>query len=1065
MDNLRILIFLLLPLFTFCPQAQSLPEWQNPEIFSVGTEPYRSSYVPFPDADSALSLDERQSTWFKSLNGTWKFKWVSHPSRVPDGFFLPSHPTTSWDDLTVPSNWQMVAIRENRPYDRPKYPGKPPFPDGPPAVPVDTNATGLYRTAFSVPDSWSGKNIFLRFGGVQSACYVWLNGKLLGYHEDSMSPFEFDITPHLRPGRNELAAMVVSFSDGSYLENHDYWRLSGIFREVSLLAFPEVHVHDFKIETDIGAGSATLKVDAYVKNFSKEALYGYTLNARVYDAAKKPLDAGASQRIDMLAAGKELPVQLTLDVRDPGRWSAETPVLYQLVIGITDPNGKTLEAVSRKIGFRTVRIEDGQLLVNDQPVLLKGVNLHEFDPQTGRALRRETMVRDILLMKRHNINAVRTAGYPHSKTWYDLCDEYGLYVVDEANIGRLPAESSRQPADRPDRKDALLARLKAVLSRDRNHPSVIAWSLGKETGADLRLLADYIRLDDPTRPVFNEGNLPDASPAGAVDFFSPVAPSPEELAAWAQTRLEKPLLMAAFADPAGNGLGQLSRYWEGVGTHPQLQGGFLSGWIDQYIPAVSPGPADRSGQGMVSPDRQPQPEINEVKKIFQYIGAAPGPGGQLRLTNRYDFTSLRPFVLHWELVEQGQTIQEGKIEKLEALPGETQTVHIPYRLPAETEGPCLLNISIRLAADERWAPAGHEVAWFQYTLETVQKKPANITFTGLPPLRQAILPGTGLSISGQDFSVVFEKKSGTLTSFRYKGKELLESGLAASFWRGPTAGDLLGGPDAQVSLRSAAGLNALEVTGTDLRSEKLSAHIYKITLAQNLRGASGTVLIQSVYTVYATGDLHLKHIITPSGSWPDFPRIGFECSMPAAFSTVTWYGKGPHETYAGREESGKTGLYSGRVSEQHSDYAIPQENGNKTGVKWVALTDESGSGLLAISDSLLHVNVQDYTPQALSEAASHPQRLRRGQATVLGLDFFRQGPGPSGAPPVAPYIFSFRIRAIDSPEEIRQALGREMHILAPMSAIPAEANTAPAVPHARPPVRHVPKKPAPRKRR
>ena len=548
--------------------AQSIPEWQDPQAFSINTEPNRADFIPYPDEKSALMADKK-SPFVMSLNGTWKFKWASHPSKALPNFFDPKMSAVSWEDITVPSNWQVIGAKEGRAYDRPIFTNiKHPFKANPPKIIADTNSVGMYRKAFGAPENIKDKTVFLRFEGVQSACYVWLNGVAIGYHEDGMAPFEFDVTEDIKPGVNQLAVQVINWSDGSYLEDQDFWRLSGIFRDVNLLVRPKTIIADFSVQTDLDENyeNAVLKLGAYVKNFGAQAIHAHQLVFTLYDAKNLIAADPISQLIGTLEASKETAVRLSLPISNPAKWSAEIPYLYTLTIQLMNSDGKVLEAVSQKVGFRDVKIKGGQLLVNGKAITIKGVNRHEFDPETGRVISRESMIQDIKLMKQNNINAVRTSHYPNTSEWYNLCDEYGLYVMDEANIESHELwQKNIILADKPEWKAAFLARGSAMVERDKNHPSIIIWSLGNESGMgeNFTAMADFIRLTDPTRPVHYEGRK-DYKPntLSNFDIISVMYPSTQDMIDLVKQDKTRPLIICEYAHGMGNSIGNLKEYWD-----------------------------------------------------------------------------------------------------------------------------------------------------------------------------------------------------------------------------------------------------------------------------------------------------------------------------------------------------------------------------------------------------------------------------------------------------------------------------------------------------------------------
>ncbi len=1048
-----------------------LPDWENPEVISKNTERSRASFTPYATEEQAVA-SAGNSSFIKSLNGTWKFKWVSHPSKVPADFFQPATSTAAWDDLPVPSNWQVVGAREKRPYDRPIFTNiKHPFEATPPRITADTNATGLYRTTFTIPVDWTQRPLFLHFGGVQSACYVWLNGEPLGYHEDGMTPFEFDISTKIQDGPNTLAVQVINWSDGSYLEDQDFWRLSGIFRDVYLMSPPPVHISDFVVQTDLADDyrNANLKVSVYAKNHTKEAKYGYLLVTTLYDANGQKAIPAKTQTIGMLDPGGEMPVRLEFPVTSPQKWSAETPYLYKLTMQILGPDGSVMEAVSQPVGFREVKIKGGQLLVNGKAITIKGVNRHEFDPETGRVISRESMIRDITLMKQHNINAVRASHYPNVEAWYDLCDQYGLYVVDEANIESHELWYKKVIlADKPEWKAAFLARGKAMVERDKNHPSVIIWSLGNEAsnGANFVAMANYIRLADPTRPIHYEGRA-DYKPTSlsSFDIISVMYPSVQDMIELVKKDPERPLIVCEYAHGMGNSLGNLQEYWDVIEKYPTMQGGFIWDWVDQGLRAKTADGRDywnhinyidgaNAGDGLMNPDRTPQPEINEVKHVYQYVkfevsDSIQPAQQQFKLRNAYDFQPLSQFKLVWTLQENGKPIQNGTLDNLTAAAGQTQEVNIPYQIPASPSpgAEYFLNLSVQLKDKTLWAAAGHELAGRQLRIIVPTGQLAEVSYAGLTPLRLTLTRGKGITLVGQQFSVSFDKKVARMSSFMYKGKELLNSGPYANFMRVPTDNDEGGGDKSYAARWRAAGLDSLQLMGSDLRVEKVNAHVYKVTLIKSLQGKAGGLLVSSLYTVYATGDVQLQTTFTPNGTWPPFAKIGMQFEMPLSYDNVQWYGRGPYETYADRKSSAKVGLYAGTVDEQHFPYIMAQENGNKTDVRWLAVTDADGLGLLAISDSLFNVSVHNYTDAALLAAKKPGVPLAKDSVTVVNIDLAQMGLGgdDSWSPrvhepyqlPAKTYSYSFRLRPIDSADDISKLT----HLTLPIFAKTTSPNT------------------------
>ena len=775
--------------------AQTLPDWENPQVISRLTEKPHANLVPFATEQQALTAtDWRTSPYVKLLNGIWKFKWVKHPSLVPGDFYQPTINDKNWDDLPVPSNWQVVGAREGRPYDKPIFTNiKHPFPATPPRITADTNATGLYRMRFTVPANFQDREVFLQFAGVQSTCRVFLNGKPIGYHEDGMTPAEFLITDKLQPGENMLAVEVINWSDASYIEDQDFWRISGIFRDVFLYATPKTYLRDLYVVTDLDDQyrDAALKLTANVRTpSSSSAATPYRLKTTLYDASRTVVFSETIPSEQSSDTGQELVFRLNKPVKSPLLWSAESPTLYTLTVELISTNGQVAEAVSQRIGFREMTLTTGQLLVNGRPVTFKGVNRHEFNPATGRVIGRESMIRDIKLMKQHNINAVRTSHYPNVTDWYDLCDEYGLYLIDEANIESHYLWSQGQtPAAKPEWRDAFVARGRAMVERDKNHPSIVIWSLGNETdmGQNFRDMADIIRIIDPTRPIHYEGRnnyngdfQSPNQPLTSFDIISTMYPSVAAMVALMEKDPSRPLIICEYAHSMGNSVGNLKDYWAAIDKYPRMQGGFIWDWMDQglrlrnkagkeYTSHINYIDGANAGDGLINPDQTPQPEINEVKLVYQYVKvslpaaltAASEPSSTARMDvssvkvnvkNTYDFLTLEPFRLEWSLLRNGEVVQQGGETNLVAKPGQTQVLTLPIKVAA-TAGSreYFLNVSVRLKKETPWAPAGHEVASGQFLIAQESVNRPVVGMNQIPAVK-AIPSATNVTVRGKDFT-------------------------------------------------------------------------------------------------------------------------------------------------------------------------------------------------------------------------------------------------------------------------------------------------------------------------
>ncbi len=1055
-----LLFFFLFPLFLV---AQNIPEWQDPEVISVNTERPRASFVPYPDEQSARSF-KFNSPFVQSLNGTWKFQWASHPSTVPLQFYEPSYSVTGWDDIPVPSNWQVAGARAGKAYDKPVFSNiKYPFPANPPRIDGANNPIGLYRKTFTVNATTKPKSYFLHFEGVQSACYVWLNGVAVGYHEDGMTPFEFNVSDLIESGTNELAVEVINWSTGSYLEDQDYWRLSGIFRDISLLSLPPINITDFSVATDLDQTftNATLNISAFAKNFTKSAVYAHQLVFTLYDAAGQVVVYPTSRILRTMNPFKETAVRLSIPVDNPEKWSAENPYLYTLTIQLMNSNGKVLEATSQRVGFRKITMQGGQLRLNGRAIKLKGVNRHEFDPHTGRVISKETMVKDITLMKQHNINAVRTSHYPNNTIWYDLCDEYGLYVMDEANIESHGLWNSNIIlANKPEWKQAFVARGNAMVERDKNHPSVIIWSLGNESGMgpNFDYMAQLIKLADGTRPIHYEGRK-DYSPKSLsnYDIISVMYPTMQDMIDLVKKDKSRPLIVCEYAHGMGNSIGNLEEYWKVIDNYPTMQGGFIWDWVDQGLRLKNSDGVEywdyfnhidgaNAGDGLVNPDRVPQPELQEVKRVYQSIkfdsgDTLEGKQNQISIKNDFDFKSLSDYEIQWSLLENGTEIGKGSLEPGNIPPQKNTTILIPYKIPVAPEpgSDYYLNVAFVQKDTTHFAPKGFEVAKQQFFIKTNKEGMPKLSLAGNGSLKVTQLNNNRVQLSGDQFTAVFDKTKGGMTSFKKNQIEMLESGISANFWRVPTDNDAGGNERSFEYQWRKAGLDNITLTSSEYKTIRISTHAYQLIFTNRLKGKENEIIEKIDYSVFATGDVHIQVHYEFLGEWPDLPKVGNHFQMPVEFDQVKWYGNGPHETYADRKTSAIVGIYSGTVAQQHFPYIAPQENGNKTGVRWAEVTNAKGLGMLIIADSLVNFTIHDYSDADLQAAKKQGATLQRGKGIFVNIDLIQMGLGgdDSWSPRVhdqyrikqRSFDYGYRLHIIDGDSETAQILAGQLPFL------------------------------------
>ncbi len=996
-----------------------VPDWENPEVFGRNKEPAHCTLLPYPDESTALVGTREASPFFQFLNGRWKFHWVRKPADRPVEFYRTDYDVSGWDEIPVPSNWELQGYGIPI-YTNTIYPFSPVDPR-PPHIPHEWNPVGSYRTEFTVPEEWEGRRVFLHFEGVKSAFYLWVNGEEVGYSQGSMTPAEFDVTAYLREGPNVLAAEVYRWSDGSYLEDQDTWRLSGIYRDVFLFSTPTVHLRDFFLRPDLDADyrDATLHVTARVRNYGPTPVGGHTVEVSLLDpegavAGTRPLVTGATAE---LAPGAEAVVEMAAEVAAPRKWSSETPHLYTALLTLRDPSGRILEVERVDLGFREVEIRDAQVFVNGVSVKLKGVNRHEHHPDTGFTLSTADMVRDIELIKRANMNTVRTSHYPNDPRWYALCDRYGLYLVDEANMEThgISYGLNRLPGSLPEWRAASVDRMASVVQRDKNHPSVIFWSLGNEAGHgdNIRAMAEYAHRVDPTRPVhYRQMN-------SAVDLDSLSYQTVEWHVERARENPDRAFFAEEYAYARGNAVGNLKEYQDAFEAHPQLVGGLIWDWADKALrkhapdgrmywayggdfgPPGTPSDGTMTCNGIVTPDREPEPEYFEVVKVYQPVAveAVDLSRGRVRVRSKHDFVTLDYAEVLWELTADGEVVQSGRLPGLDLPARGEQELVIPFESPAPEAGrEHWLKVSFALKKETPWAPKGHVVAWEQLPVPVEVPEPPTVEVASMPPVALRTSPER-FTVVGADFRVAVGRESGALESLVHQGRELVVSPLVPNFWRVPVDNGMenqwdhatntpTGGMPVRLGVWRDAGPTRRVVSVT---AEQLSPQVVEIVTHVML--APGDTDDYTIYTVYGSTDVVIERSFRPENlKLPDVPRFGMQMAVPGALDTLTWYGRGPHESYDDRKTGAAVGRYSGTVEELIHDYVRPQENANRTDVRWATLTDVRGDGLLAVGMPLLNVSAWPYTQMDL-EKATHINELPRRDTVTLNLDLRQMGVG------------------------------------------------------------------------
>ncbi|OAE24902.1 hypothetical protein AXG93_2931s1450 [Marchantia polymorpha subsp. ruderalis] len=1010
--------------------------------------------------DAIAAALESAAFWVKgltnvlSLSGYWKFHLAPKPREVPLGFQLVDFDDGSWSSLPVPSNWQMHG------FDQPIYTNIVyPFPINPPKVP-EQNPTGCYRRSFKLPTEWKGRRIFISFEGVDSAFYIWINGIFVGYSQDSRLPAEFDITDYCRGAEsndeNTLAVQVMRWSDGSYLEDQDHWWLSGIHRDVILFSKPEVMIADYSVQTDLFENNAlaTVQVQVVVEApsdlVSTSGLSSYSAEVLIYeswshalpsefDEDKMPPEVGRAELrgINDSSVGCHARGTLTLKITHPNLWSAEKPYLYTLVLLLKDSEGKVVDCEACRIGIRQITKAYKEVLVNGMPVIFRGVNRHEHHPRLGKTNIEACMIKDITLMKQHNINAVRNSHYPQHPRWYELCDLFGLYMIDEANIETHGFDP--EPWNQPQRQltwdplwaTAMLSRVINMVERDKNHASIIYWSLGNEAGygPNHDAMAGWVRSRDPTRPVHYEGG---GSRTTATDVVCPMYMRVWDIVKIAKdTEESRPLILCEYSHSMGNSNGNFHKYWEAIDETHGLQGGFIWDWADQIRPGSLVQGLLKSGpdgikhwayggdfgdvpndlnfclNGLIWPDRTAHPALQEVKHVYQPIGIML-TGDQVQIWNKQFFTSLDDVEFSWALYADGSLIGSGPLDlpilgprEKHLIPSESEPW---YKLWKSSSGHELfLTITGRLSSTNSWADKGHFVASQQLSLPPALPRHVKVFASSDRPTRNLVLSeGTDtISIKSDtsDWVMIFDRDGGVMKSWKVKEHGVVSSGPVPCFWRAPTDNDKGGGDNSYDSRWRAVGLDKLSVvckTGIQicehsthylelkatLYVEPIDSHQYMSDPSPPGEGRTGESFwfeVGVIYKIYGTGDLVIDYDVKPNSRLPALPRIGIEYKVDKSCSDVEWYGRGPIECYPDRKSAAHIGVYQCTVEGLHVPYIVPGECGGRADVRWVGLSDkEAGVGLLAMStpDSPMQMNVSYYSTNEL-DAATHEEKLNR----------------------------------------------------------------------------------------
>jgi beta-galactosidase len=1024
-------------------------DWENERMIEQGKMPSRATSYSYESAEDALKGD-RSKARMVSLNGEWKFNFTPDSKDRPLDFQALEFDASGWGTIPVPSSWELKGHGQPI-YTNEKYPytPNPPFIDR-------TNPVGSYIRDFNVSRDWNDQRIILHFGGVSSAFYVWVNGELAGYSQGSRLPAEFDVTDIVKSGKNRLAVQVFRWSDGSYLEDQDMWRLSGIHREVLLLAQPKIALNDFFVKA---SADGRLQIRPRILSDALDNSKGWNLSAQLYDAGgrpvlEKPMTHGLHKILN-----EKYPQRdhvkfglLEATVSNVRTWSAEDPALYTLVFNVTGPDGSLQEARSCKVGFRTVEISDrAEVLVNGVPVKMMGVNRHDHDHIEGKALTREDYRRDVELMKQFNFNAVRTSHYPNDPYFYELCDEYGIYVMDEANVeshgirGLLVNNASWHVA--------VNDRIFRMVERDKNHASIVSWSLGNETGYGPihAAAAAWIKDYDPTRFVHYEGaqgdpNLPGYDPAGGwdsqswelpanpddprwVDCISRMYSSVAQLKALSEAEhIKRPIVMCEYAHAMGNSLGNMTDYWDLIRSKPNLMGGYIWDWIDQGVLTTNAGGVEyyayggdfgdqpNSGNfclnGVINSDRTPGPKTWECKYLFQPVvfEAADLNNGTVKIVNRFNFTNLKDYSIRWSLAEEGRVVQQGELGSVNLAAGQSVEMKVPFQA-LENGKEQWLRLSVHETKDRPWCDAGFEIAKEQIRLKAGAGAPGRPLVTEGLSCKDA---GDSVEIKADGFSARVDKTSGELGSYVVNGEEWIKSPLKPAFWRPQTDNDKKGARTHKLMKYW------MELDG-NLKTDSVELEKPNRVVVKKSADRTGLVIR---YTFSADGSVEVAMDLDADPSLPPMPRLGFTLGVSGAFAQTRYFGKGPWENYCDRNAGAEVGLYEKATADMAYEYAMPQENGLRTETRWLELSGAAGT-LRVDGAQPFSFSVWPWSAENLA-AAMHPYDLVDQGFFTLNIDHKHMGVGGTDSwsvkalplehyqVPSGKYSFSFGLSPIDS---------------------------------------------------
>lgn len=1005
-------------------------DWDNLNILQKNRLDSRAYFFTYNNINDALTYERGRSNNFMLLNGMWKFYYSNTVEESPEMFYDDNYKTDDWDDIIVPSNWQIEG------YGIPHYTDLIyPFPIDPPNVP-SKNPTGCYKRKFFIPSSWNNSNIILRFEGVDSAFHIWINGKEVGYSQGSRTASEFDITKFIKRGqRNTISVRVYQWSDGTYIEDQDMWWLSGIFRDVSLIAKSPVYIRDFFIKTDLDDKyrNANLEIEININNTMKESLKNYNIEYLLLDNEENKIVDFQTNNIDINSKSKSI-INVNININNPKKWTAETPNLYNLLICLKDQYENIIEVIPSRVGFRKVELKNGNFLFNGIPIMLRGINRHESHTDLGRVIPIEHMIEDILLMKKNNINAVRTVHYPNDPRFYDLCDIYGLYVMDEADLEchgfEIIGEYDKITND-PKWKESYIDRAVRMVERDKNHPSIIMWSMGNESsfGCNFVSMSKWIKNRDNTRLVHYEEDRE----GKVVDLMSTMYSNHQKMIEFGEMEdSDKPHILCEYAHAMGNGPGGLKEYWDIFYKYPRLQGGFVWEWADHGLRRIDekgkeyfayggdfgdyPNNSNFCCDGLLKPNRTPTPGLLELKKVMEPIKIIEEDlsKGRIKIKNLYEFIDLDSFSLAWSIVGDKQIFNSGILNLNKIEPGEESIINIPINMDKKYSlyTDLFLNMEVITNRDNKWSKSGHVITWQNFKLPLSLKKEWFTDISTMDDIK-VIESNIDIIIKGIGFEIVFDKIEGRISKYLYEGIQIIDEGPNFNLWRAPIDNDMY-----QVKEWKKKSINNI-LTRIDSIKTNVQDKFFNISVKSYISPPNGDWAIKNEYKyiIYGSGDIVLNINGKPIGKLPEtFPRIGLDMKLQNDLQNVEWYGRGPGESYIDSKEASMTGIYESNVSDMFTDYVYPQENGNRTDTKWISINDDRGTGLLISSDEKFEFSVQNYIKEDL-ENAKHMNELVKRDFIALNIDYIQHGIGSNSCGPaplkehsLKPHDFNFSIK-------------------------------------------------------